>query len=57
MFDIGDSICDIKAGKSLGTDTMLVLTGNGKKTKSNLIDSDIPTYIVDNLQAGAINLC
>ena len=54
---IGDSICDIQAGKSLGMDTMLVLTGNGKKTKSNLIDSNIPTFIVDDLKAGANKIC
>jgi len=54
---IGDSICDIQAGKLLGMDTMLVLTGNGKKTKLKLMDCDIPTYIVNDLNAGANKIC
>ena len=54
---IGDSICDIQAGKLLGMDTMLVLTGNGEKTKFELMDYDIPTYIVDDLKEGASKIC
>ena len=54
---VGDSICDIKAGKNLGMDTMLVLTGNGQKTKSKLINPDLPTYIVGNLSEGANKIC
>ena len=34
---VGDSIVDMKAGKNLGMETMLVLTGEGEKTLKNLL--------------------
>ena len=54
---IGDSYCDMLAGEMLGMDTMLVLTGNGQDTLSNLSDFEMPTYIVENLEEGANKIC
>jgi len=49
---IGDSLKDIQAAQSVGAKPILVLTGNGKATASQLTDSDnIPTY--PNLAAAA----
>jgi len=42
---IGDSLKDIQAAHSVGANPMLVLTGNGKVTSSQLKSADsIPTY-------------
>ncbi len=49
---IGDKQADILAGKNLEMNTMLVLTGEGKKTKVEL-GSELPTYIVKDLLDGA----
>ena len=50
---IGDSHTDIEPGRSIGMDSMLVLSGVGnlslKKFKNNLW----PNYIVNNLLEGA----
>ena len=54
---IGDSIDDIRAGEMLGMDTMLVLTGRGQETMDNLLDYEMPTYIVEDLSHGADTLC
>ena len=54
---IGDSFCDIKAGDSLGMDTMLVLTGNGQKSRIDILDQIVPTYEAKNLIDGAEILC
>ena len=54
---IGDSINDIRAGEMLGMDTMLVLTGHGQETYSNLLDHEMPTFIVRDLKHGAKTLC
>jgi len=54
---IGDSIDDIRAGEMLGMDTMLVLTGRGQETKGNLLEYEMPTYIVEDLSHGAEILC
>ena len=54
---IGDSIDDIRAGEMLGMDTMLVLTGRGQETMSNLLEYEMPTYIVDDLSHGVEKLC
>ncbi len=54
---IGDSFCDIKAGESLGMDTMLVLTGNGQKSRIDILDQVVPTYEAKNLIDGAKILC
>lgn len=51
---IGDSMVDMKAGKNLGMDTMLVLTGNGKKLQKS--GEYNPTYIAEDLLAGAKTL-
>ena len=34
---VGDSISDMEAGKNLGMETMLVLTGEGQKTLKNFV--------------------
>ncbi len=54
---IGDSIDDMRAGEMLCMDTMLVLTGEGEKTYSNLLEFEKPTYIVNDLSDGADLLC
>ena len=54
---IGDSYIDIIAGFKLEMDTMLVLTGNGSATASNLAVNEAPTYIVQDLNQGAKELC
>ena len=54
---IGDSIDDIRAGEMLGMDTMLVLTGRGQETMSNLLEYEMPTYIVEDLSHGVEKLC
>ena len=54
---IGDSYADIKAGLSLQMDTMLVLTGNGKKTISILKKDEIPTFVAKDLSKGVEELC
>lgn len=53
---IGDAVSDMEAGVKLGMDTMLVLTGKGKETKTLLQDRFYPTYVVENLLAGAKRL-
>ena len=54
---IGDSYIDIKAGFKLEMDTMLVLTGNGNTAARNLTENEAPTYIVQDLNQGARELC
>ena len=54
---IGDSYVDIEAGFKLEMDTMLVLTGNGNTAARNLAENDAPTYIVQDLNQGARELC
>ena len=54
---IGDSIIDIKSGKKIGMDTMLVLTGNGKTTRRLLTKENFPKYVVNDLKEGAEVLC
>ena len=53
---IGDAVSDMEAGVKLGMDTMLVSTGKGKETKTLLKDRFYPTYVVENLLAGARQL-
>ncbi|NOZ74269.1 MAG: HAD family hydrolase [FCB group bacterium] len=48
---IGDAESDILAGQRLHMDTMLVLTGKGKDTLSQLREK--PTFTVENLLEGA----
>ena len=45
---VGDSICDIEAGHNLGMDTVLVLTGNGKKTHQ-ILSGVSPTFVIKNI--------
>ena len=52
---IGDALSDIEAGLNLNMDTMLVLTGRGKKSKENLKGFN-PNFIADNLMDGAKTL-
>lgn len=48
---IGDSYKDIKAGKSLGIKTILVRTGNGKKTEKEIEkDGEFVDFIGDTLE-------
>jgi len=49
---IGDAVSDIEPGLKLGMETMLVLTGRGKESKSK-ISEIFPTYIAQNLLDGA----
>ena len=49
---IGDAVSDIEPGLKLGMETMLVLTGRGKESKSKL-GKISPTYIAQNLLDGA----
>ena len=54
---VGDSILDMKAGKKLGMDTMLVLTGNGEKTLKKNQDSKLISFIAKNIFEGFKQLC
>lgn len=50
---IGDAGSDIEAGVNLNMDTMLVLTGKGRQTLVDLKNRSRPTFIAENLLAGA----
>ena len=54
---VGDSKVDIMAGVNLEMDTMLVLTGNGKKTLKSIGKDSRPSFIVEDLNEGAKVLC
>ena len=54
---VGDSADDIIAGKNLGMDTMLVLTGRGGEAIEELSPKCRPTFIVKDLMDGARTLC
>ena len=54
---VGDSIIDMEAGKNLGMETMLVLTGNGKETLKNFGYSKSITYFAENIYEGFKQLC
>ena len=41
---VGDSESDIEAACAAGARPILVLTGNGKRTKSDLLGDDVPVY-------------
>ena len=49
---IGDSINDIQAGKDLGMDTILVLTGRGSQTILDYPDLK-PDVVVSNIEEAA----
>ena len=52
---IGDSVADIEVGKKLNMDTLLVLTGVGKKTLKSLSQFTQPTFIEDSIYSFASN--
>ena len=54
---VGDTISDMEAGKNLGMDTMLVLTGKGKKTFKNFRQKKFISYFADNIYEGSKQLC
>ena len=54
---VGDSIADMQAGKNLGMETMLVLTGEGQKTLSNLRHRKLISYFAENIYEGFKQLC
>ena len=54
---VGDSILDMKAGNNLGMETLLVLTGEGKKTLKNYQGSNAISYVATNIYEGFKQLC
>jgi histidinol-phosphate phosphatase family protein len=50
-FMIGDKLSDIEFGKRFNLKTILVLTGNGKKTLYKGLKDIKPDYIVENLSS------
>tara|TARA_B100000073_G_scaffold192369_2_gene159190 strand:- start:296 stop:838 length:543 start_codon:yes stop_codon:yes gene_type:complete len=54
---VGDTISDMEAGKNLGMDTMLVLTGEGKKTYKNFRQKKFISYFAENIYEGFKQLC
>ena len=54
---VGDSISDMEAGKNLGMETMLVLTGEGQKTLKNFRHKKSISYFADNIYEGFKQLC
>ena len=54
---VGDSILDMKAGKNLGMETMLVLTGEGVKTLKNFQGSKFISHVAENIYKGFKQLC
>ena len=54
---VGDSISDMEAGKNLGMETMLVLTGKGEKTFKNFRQRKFISYFAENIYEGFKQLC
>ncbi len=54
---VGDSISDMEAGKNLGMETMLVLTGEGKKTLRDFRYKKSISYFAVNIYEGFKQLC
>ena len=54
---VGDSISDMEAGKNLGMETMLVLTGEGQKTLKNFRHKKSISYFATNIYEGFKHLC
>jgi len=54
---VGDSISDMEAGKNLGMETMLVLTGEGQKTLRNFRHKKSISYLAENIYEGFKQLC
>ena len=38
-------------------DTMLVLTGRGQETLNDLLEYEMPTYVVEDLSQGVKKIC
>lgn len=56
IFAIGDSLRDLEAAKAAGCTPILVLTGNGEKTKEDLPLNLANTLIYENLRAAVDDL-
>ena len=54
---VGDSLKDMEVGHKLGMETLLVLTGEGKKTLDSLKSSNLITYIGENIYEGFKQIC
>ena len=54
---VGDSIVDIQAGKDLGMETMLVLTGQGQKTLDIIGNPKMVSYVANNIYEGFKLIC
>ena len=54
---VGDSSKDMEAGHKLGMETLLVLTGEGKKTLDSLKNSNLVTYVGKNIYEGFKQIC
>ena len=54
---VGDSIVDIQAGKDLGMETMLVLTGQGQKTLDIIGNPKMVSYVASNIYEGFKLIC
>ena len=50
---VGDSISDIQPANNLGMDSMLVLTGNGRKHRHKFTNKNMPKYCTENILTGA----
>ena len=54
---VGDSIVDIQAGKDLGMETMVVLTGQGQKTLDIIGNPKMVSYVANNIYEGFKLVC
>ena len=54
---VGDSSKDMEVGYNLGMETLLVLTGNGKKTLKHLKGTGLITYQAKNIFEGFKQIC
>ena len=54
---VGDSLKDMEVGYKLEMETLLVLTGEGKKTLDSLKSSNLITYIGENIYEGFKQIC
>jgi len=44
VFFVGDSLCDVQAAKNAGCKPLLVLTGNGQKTRASYTGAHLPVF-------------
>ena len=54
---VGDSLKDMEVGYKLGMETLLVLTGKGKKTLDRCMGSNLITYKSKNIYEGFKQIC